>query len=171
MLFHIIKLLGKRLAAGGTEEVPQIQVRHILIRTDALTSEAQAIAKLNTLKSEILSGKTTFEKAAKTYSNDLASSAKGGELGWVTSDKLVPEFSEKIQDLAENKISEPFKTPFGWHIVEVLGRRTSTAPETKLRQKAHQLLQKRKFEERLEAWQRQLRDESYVKILLPGSTG
>ena len=139
-------------------------MRHILVKTDAVTSDNQAKAKLEELREQILDNKASFGDLANSSSADLASSNKGGELGWVTPDKLVPEFSNEMDKLAIDSISEPFKTAFGWHIAQVLERRSSNDTNAKLREKAQMILHNRKFEEKLAQWQRQMRDESYVKF-------
>ncbi|MGD9591707.1 MAG: peptidylprolyl isomerase [Candidatus Berkiella sp.] len=161
--FHIIKLLDKR-SAVATSAVGKTLVRHILIKTNAMTSDSEAKAKLTELRNKIQEGED-FAQAAKTYSSDLASANNGGSLGWVSADVLVPEFSSVMEKLNTNEISEPFKTSFGWHIMQVLERKTLSNDEVALRQKAKDMLSQRKLEEKLQIWARQLRDEAYVKIL------
>ncbi len=161
--FHIIKLIDKRSAAATTA-VGKTLVRHILIKTNAVTSDKEAKAKLTDLRNKIKEGED-FEQLAKTHSSDLASANKGGSLGWVSSDVLVPEFSSVMEKLDTNEISEPFKTSFGWHIMQVLERKTLSSDEIAMRQKAKDMLTQRKMEEKLQAWSRQVRDEAYVKIL------
>lgn len=163
--FHIIKLLGKRLTQ--TEEMPvaKYKVRHILIKTNDYISDNEAKTKLSVIKDQIESGED-FESLAKTHSNDLGSSAKGGNLGWVTSDVLVNEFFQTVETSDIGKLSEPFQTPFGWHILEVMDKKVENDSENALRQRARQMIHQRKFEEKLQAWQLQLRDEAYVKTYL-----
>ncbi|MBN9286569.1 MAG: peptidylprolyl isomerase [Gammaproteobacteria bacterium] len=159
--FHIIKLLDKRTVAqmNGTGKT---LVRHILIKTNAGTSDNDAKHRLAQLRQKIEQGED-FEQLAKTHSGDLGSASNGGSLGWVSKDVLVPEFSEVMESLATQEISQPFKTPFGWHIMQVLERKTLSNDEVAMRQKAKEMIQQRKFEEKLQTWARQLRDESYVK--------
>lgn len=161
--FHIIKLMDKRVASSSSQAVAKTKVRHILIKTNAATSDNDAKAKLAQIKKKISEGED-FAQLAKTYSSDLASSSKGGSLGWVSKEVLVPEFSAVMDSLAINDISEPFKSSFGWHIMQVEDRKTLSSDELALRQKAKEMLQQRKFEEKLHIWARQLRDEAYVKI-------
>jgi peptidyl-prolyl cis-trans isomerase SurA len=157
---HVIKLLDKRNAAAVAGHA-KTSVRHILIKTNAVTSDNEAKARLSEIRQKILQGED-FGQLAKTHSSDLASASKGGNLGWVSKDVLVPEFSEVMESLEINDVSEPFKSSFGWHIMQVLERKTQTADETALRQKAKEMLQQRKFEEKQQTWARQLRDEAYV---------
>lgn len=157
---HVIKLLDKRNAAAVAGNA-KTSVRHILIKTNAVTSDNDAKARLSEIRQKILHGED-FGQLAKTHSGDLASASKGGNLGWVSKDVLVPEFSEVMESLAINDVSEPFKSSFGWHIMQVLERKTQTADETALRNKAKEMLQQRKFEEKQQTWARQLRDEAYV---------
>lgn len=163
--FHIIKLVDKRQTKSLALPVTKYQVRHILVQTNDYISDNQAKTKLSVIKQQIRAGEN-FEDLAKTHSNDLASSMKGGHLGWVTTDVLVPEFAEAMQQASLNQISEPFKSSFGWHIIEVLDKKTVDDSDNALKAKAREMLQQRKFEERLQAWQNQLRDEAFVKITL-----
>lgn len=161
--FHIIKLLDKR-SVGATQAIGKTLVRHILIKTNAVTSDNEAKTKLTELRNKIEQGED-FAQLAKTHSSDLASANNGGSLGWVSSDVLVPEFSAVMEKLNTNELSEPFKTSFGWHIMQVMERKTLSNDEVALRQRAKDMLSQRKLEEKLQAWARQLRDEAYVKIL------
>lgn len=163
--FHIIKLLDKRAGVEGAEKISQTKVQHILIKTDATHSNEDAEMQLQHLRDLVIQGES-FEKLAKLHSQDIASSQQGGDLGWVSPDVLVPEFNEVISKLSEGQISTPFKTSFGWHLAKVLGRRDETNTQVILHNKAKNLIHHRKFEEKLEAWQRQLREEAYVKVLI-----
>ncbi len=159
---HVIKLMDKR-QTGASTAVAKTSVRHILVKTNANTTDSDAKAKLNELKKKIAQGED-FAQLAKTYSGDLASSSNGGNLGWVSNEVLVPEFSAVMEKLPTHEVSEPFKTSFGWHIMEVLDRKTLSNDEVALRQRAKEMLQQRKLDEKIQIWARQLRDEAYVKI-------
>jgi len=159
--FHVIKLVDKRSASQMQSAVEKTLVRHILIKTNTITSDHDAEKRLNEILEKINQGED-FAKLAKAHSADLGSASNGGSLGWVTADVLVPEFSSKMQTLALNEISQPFKSPFGWHIMQVLERKVQNDDEAALRQKAREMLQQRKYEEKLQTWARQLRDEAYV---------
>ncbi|MGE4349804.1 MAG: peptidylprolyl isomerase [Candidatus Berkiella sp.] len=163
--FHIIKLLDKRQSNDAIIHVTKYQVRHILVQTNDYVSDKEAKTKLNVIKQQIQAG-DNFEALAKTHSNDLASSMKGGNLGWVTKDVLVPEFSKVMENMPLTEISEPFQSPFGWHILQVLDKKTVNDSDNALKMRAREMLQQRKFEEKLQAWQNQLRDEAFVKVYL-----
>ncbi len=162
---HIIKLLEKRTTEKMLPPVEKTAVRHILIKTNAMTSDKDAKQKLTQLRAKILKG-DDFSQLAKAHSADLGSANNGGSLGWVTKEVLVPEFSKVMASLKPNEISEPFQSPFGWHIMQVLDRKSETNDQSVLRQKAAEMIKQRKFEEKLQAMTRQLRDEAYVKTYL-----
>ncbi len=166
--FHIIKLLDKRNAAQQAMSTEKTLARHILIKTNAVTSDHDAKKRLNDLRQKILQGED-FEKLAKAHSADLGSASNGGSLGWVASDVLVPEFSQVMDKLGLEEISEPFQTSFGWHIVQVVDRQAQSGDEAMLRQKAKEMIQQRKFQEKQQAWVRQQRDEAYVKTYYENS--
>jgi len=159
---HVIQLSDKRNTAPSQPAIQKTLVRHILIKTNAVTSDEEARRRLVELKQRILSGET-FAELAKTHSADLGSASNGGELGWISKEVLVPEFSAQMEQLPLKKISEPFKTSFGWHIMEVLDRKLQNDDEAMMRQKAKEMIHQRKFEEKLQIWARQLRDEAFVK--------
>lgn len=159
--FHIIKLLDKRTSSQA-QTVQKHLVRHILIKTNANTSDEDAKQRLNELRQKILAGED-FAKLAKAHSADLGSASNGGNIGWVSNEVLVPEFSQEMEKLTLKELSQPFKSSFGWHLVEVLDRKAEDNDEVALRQKAREMLQQRKFEEKLQMWARQLQDEAYVK--------
>lgn len=160
--FHIIKLLDKRTATQSQSAVQKHLVRHILIKTNAATADKDAQQRLTELRQKILAGES-FATLAKAHSADLGSASNGGSIGWVSKEILVPEFSEQMERLPLKELSQPFKSSFGWHLVEVLERKTETNDEVALRQKAREMLQQRKFEEKLQTWARQLQDEAYIK--------
>jgi len=160
---HIIKLLEKRTAQQVIGSIEKARVRHILIKTNSVTSDRDALARINDIRAKLGKGES-FAQLAKAYSQDLASSTNGGDLGWVTKDVLVPEFANAMEKLALNQVSEPVKSPFGWHLIEVQERQAHGTDDVSLRQKAREMLQQRKFEEKQQEWVRQLRDEAYVKI-------
>lgn len=158
--FHIIKLLDRR--DGGRHIITQTHARHILIRTDALTSDADAQAKLRELRKQIESG-ADFAVLARRYSNDTANATNGGDLGWITPGEMVPIFEEHMDKLAIGEVSEPFKTSFGWHIVQVLERRRHDNTDAFLRGQARDAIRQRKIEEELQSWLARLRDDAYVE--------
>lgn len=159
--FHVIKLIDKRQthASMPTKSLAQ----HILIKTNASTSDNDAKKRLDELRDKILKGED-FAKLAKTYSDDMATVSNGGKMGWVTPNMLVNEFNEEMNKLDINEVSQPFKTSFGWHIVQVLERKKASQDESGIRQQAKEMIQQRKFEEKVQTWARQLRDEAFVKV-------
>lgn len=163
--FHIVKLLDRR--DGDRHIITQTHARHILIRTDALTSDADAEAKLRDLRKQAEGG-ADFADLAKRYSADSANAANGGDLGWVTPGEMVPAFEEQMDKLAAGEISEPFKTPFGWHIVQVLDRRRHDNTDTFLRGQARDAIRQRKIEEETQTWLARLRDDAYIENRLAG---
>jgi peptidyl-prolyl cis-trans isomerase SurA len=161
--FHVIKM--REIKAATPKDVTQTNVRHILIRTDELVSDEDAKQRLSQLRKRIEGGED-FATLARAHSNDTGSALKGGDLGWVSPGDTVPDFEERMNALQPKQISEPFKSPFGWHIVQVLERRAQDTSKDVLRVKAREALQRRKAEEATEEWLRQLRDEAYVEVRL-----
>jgi peptidyl-prolyl cis-trans isomerase SurA len=161
--YHIVKLL--EVKGGNKMIVNQTHSRHILINTNEIVSDQEARQRLETLRERIVNGES-FESLARSHSDDKASAIRGGDLGWTSPGDLVPQFEEQMDALALNEISEPFKTPFGWHIVQPLERRQHDNTEDALRNNARQAIQKQKSEEAIELWLRRLRDEAYVEVML-----
>lgn len=159
--FHIIKLNDER--GGERHMVSQNHARHILIKTNELIDDATAVRKLEELKARIEQG-DDFATLAKAHSDDKGSAAKGGDLGWASPGQMVAAFEKVMNESPLNKISEPFQSQFGWHILEVLERRTQDDTEQFKRNNARQQLFERKVSEEEELWLRQLRDEAYVEI-------
>jgi peptidyl-prolyl cis-trans isomerase SurA len=162
--FHIIKLTDVKYATP--EVVMQTHARHILIRTNELVSDADAKRRLEQLRMRILGG-ADFATLARANSDDTASALKGGDLGWLNPGDTVPEFEKQMNQLAPGEISQPFKTSFGWHIVQVLGRRREDTTKEVMRSRARQLIRERKAQQAVDAWLQRLRDEAYVQIRLP----
>jgi len=158
--FHLIKLIGRR-GGGQPAVVEQTHARHILIKTSELVSEDDAKRKLDNLRERIVNG-ADFGELAKLNSDD-ASSIKGGDLGWVYPGDTVPEFERVMNSLKEGQVSEPFASPFGWHLVQVLERRKSDVSGERKRQAARVILRERKADEAYQEWLRQLRDRAFVE--------
>lgn len=161
--FHIIKLEDYK--GSGRAIVAQIKARHILIRTDELTSDTDARQRLERLRDRIAGG-DDFATLARSHSDDKASTIKGGELGWINPGDTLPRFEEEMASLAPGEISEPFKTDFGWHIVQVQERRQYDVTDDVLRNKARQAIRDRKAKDAMELYLRRLRDEAYVEVRL-----
>ncbi|PWT70892.1 MAG: molecular chaperone SurA [Proteobacteria bacterium] len=161
--FHIIKLIDKR----GSETpvvMTQTHARHILIRLNEVVSENDARNRLNDLKDRIEHG-ADFGELARLHSDD-ASAARGGDLGWVTPGDVVPDFEHAMDALKPGQVSAPFKSPFGWHIVQVLERRQQDMTKDRQRLAARQSLKQRKSEDQWQEWIRQQRDKAYVEYHL-----
>ena len=161
--FHIVKLIERR-SQNEAALVDQMQVRHILIRVNEITSEADGKAKIDRLKDRLDAG-AKFEDMARLNSED-ASSAKGGDLGWVSPGDTVPVFEEAMNKLALNQVSAPVRTPFGWHLIEVLGRRKQDVSADRARMQAQLAIRQRKSDEAFQDWIRQTRDRAYVEVRL-----
>lgn len=161
--FIILKLLDKR---GGDAQVrDEVHVRHILIKPSQIRSEAESRRLIERLRDRIKAGED-FAELARNFSEDPGSALNGGDLNWIDPNALVPEFREVMANSANGQLSEPFQTQFGWHILEVLGRRATDASEDFRQQQALNLLRNRKYDEELQAWLRQIRDEAYVEVKL-----
>ncbi|MHB1100005.1 MAG: peptidylprolyl isomerase [Burkholderiales bacterium] len=164
--FHIIKLNDKR-EAGSHSLVTQTHVRHILIKTGEDVSEDDAKKRLLEILDKIKKG-ADFGQEAKLHSDD-PSASDGGDIGWVSPGDTVPEFQKAMDALQPGQISEPVHTPFGWHLIQVLGRRSEDVGKEKQVLEARKALAARKSDEAYQEWLRQLRDRAYVEYHLDGS--
>lgn len=161
--FILLKVLEKR--GGDTQVRDEVHVRHILIKPSAIRSDDESRRLIERLRDRILAGED-FANLARSFSEDPGSALNGGDLNWIDPAALVPQFRSVMADTPSGKLSEPFRTDFGWHILEVLGRRATDASEEFREQQATTLLRNRKYEEELQAWLRQIRDEAYVEVKL-----
>ena len=159
--FIILKLLDKR---GGDSQVrDEVNVRHILIKPSEIRSEADAQRLAERLYQRIRAGED-FSELAKNFSEDPGSALNGGVLSWIDPNALVPEFRAVMEQTPAGELSMPLKCPFGWHVLEVLGRRATDSSAQFREQQAATLLRNRKYDEELQTWLRQIRDEAYVEI-------
>ena len=160
--FHIIKLVDSR---GGEERksVDETKARHILIQTSTLRDEDQARLLVRDLHDRIVAGED-FEKLAKKFSDDGGSKNSGGDLGWQPPGVFVPEFQAEIERLDINEISNPMRSQFGWHIIQVLDRRTRDVTKESQRARARGAIHSRKAAEEYDTWLRRLRAEAYVEF-------
>lgn len=168
--FHILKLVGKRTPSvmkGGAAAagVAQTHARHILIKVNQVVTAAEARRKLLDLKQRIENKAATFEELARLYSND-GSASKGGDLGWLYPGDTVPEFERAMDALQPGQVSDPVESQFGFHLIQVLERKTEDVSKERKRMAARQAIRERKLEEATEDWLRQLRDRAYVEIRL-----
>ncbi len=168
--FHVVKLVDRRSAgtsAISTAPVTQTHARHILIRPNEIVTEDEAMRRLRDIKRRVETGTGDFAELARQYSVD-GSAGRGGDLGWIYPGDTVPEFERAMNALAPGQVSEPVRTPFGIHLIQVLERRTDAASPDRVRQVARQALRERRIEENYQDWLRQLRDRTYVEYKLEG---
>lgn len=158
--FHLIKLEDYK--GGDRNIIKQTHARHILVRTNELTSDDDASNRLQQLYQRIQGGED-FAALARAHSDDKGSAIKGGDLGWVNPGNLVPKFEEVMDALPKSGLSEPFRSQFGWHIVQVLDRRDFDATDEVKRNKAKLALRERKADEALQLYLRKLRDQAFVE--------
>jgi peptidyl-prolyl cis-trans isomerase SurA len=140
----------------------QVHARHILMKTTELADDATVRQKLNTLRDRVVKGED-FAGLAQTNSEDPGSASQGGDLGWTGPNTFVPEFEQHLNALKDDEISEPFKTQYGWHIVQMLGHRQFDNTDEVKRRKAMEAIRASKADEETEIWLRRLRDEAYVE--------
>ncbi|WP_287369003.1 peptidylprolyl isomerase [Thauera sp.] len=162
---HIVRLVDRR--GGGDAAVAKLEqtrARHILIRTSEVLSDADAEARLLGIRERVVNG-VDFGELAKASSADL-SAAKGGDLGWLNPGDTVPEFERAMNALQPGEVSAPVKSPFGWHLIQVLERRVQDVTDERKRNAARAALRDRKADEAYEDWLRQLRDSTYVDLRL-----
>ncbi len=162
--FHILKLNNKR---GDTqaEAVTQTHVRHILLKPSEILSSEDAYNKLLALRERIENGED-FAALARAHSEDTGSAASGGDLGWANPGQMVPEFEKAMNALKPDQLSQPVKTPFGLHLIQVLDRRSHDMTQERVLAAARQQIHARKADERYEQWARQLRNEAFVEYMV-----
>lgn len=158
--FHIVKLQEVRDRSAPTV-VEQTRARHILVKVNEVTSEAEAKIKIDRVRERIVNG-GKFEDQAKLNSED-GSAAKGGDLGWLSPGDTVPDFERAMNALKIDELSEPIRTPFGWHLLQVRERRTQDVTAERRREQARTAMRQRKADEAFQDWVRQMRDRAYVE--------
>ncbi len=167
--FHILKVIGRRSAnmvkAGAGTVVQQTLARHILIKVNQIVPASEARRKLVELKERLDNKAAKFEELARLYSND-GSASKGGDLGWIYPGDTVPEFERAMNALKPGEVSGPVESPFGYHLIEVIERKSEEISRERQRLIARQALREQKLEESYEDWLRQLRDRAYVEYRL-----
>ncbi len=163
--FHILKLVDKRSMADAAaqETVQQTHARHILLKVTPTMSAADAKRKLLELKERLDNKAAKFEELARLFSND-SSASKGGDMGWLYPGDTVPEFEQAMNGLKLGQVSDPVETSFGYHLIEVLERKSDDVSKEKQRAAARNALRERKLVEAVEDWQRQVRDRAYVEF-------
>ncbi|CAJ3617415.1 survival protein SurA [Burkholderia pseudomallei] len=167
--FEIVRLVERRASQNpaASPKIVQTHVRHILLRVGEGKSESQARQQLIDIRRQIESG-GDFEKFARTYSQD-GSASQGGDLGWISPGETVPEFERAMNTLQDGQVSNPVRTEYGYHLIQVLGRRDAEGSVQQQMDIARQAIGQRKAEQAYSDWLRELRDSSYVQIKLPAA--
>ena len=158
--YHLIFLAEKR---GGSTIIRQSRVRHILLQPSAIRTDEETRALATELRAEILAG-SDFAALAREHSEDIGSAREGGDLGWTSPGQMVPEFENIMDSSAPGDVSRPFRSQFGWHVLQLMERRKQDVSDTVVRNRAGELLYQRKYQEELDAWLRKIRDEAFVDI-------
>ncbi|MDX1706600.1 peptidylprolyl isomerase SurA [Pseudidiomarina sp.] len=159
--FHILKVLDTR--GIETTQVEEVKARHILIKPSVILSDRRAQEKLNEIREKLMSGEATFADMAAEHSADPGSASQGGLLDWAEPGIYADAFKDALMRAEVGEISEPFKTEFGWHIVELMDRRVQDTTERNKQNRAYQLLFSRKYQEELENWHQEIRDQAYIE--------
>lgn len=160
--FHILRVQERRVA--NTEIVKEYRVRHVLVRPNAVRDERAARARAETARSRLLSGES-FEQVAAELSEDALSASRGGELGWSTTDRYVPNFAQAVESLPIGSISTPVQSRFGWHVIEVMDTRETEKNNEEQLSQARDLIVQRQADEVIAAWTRELVDNTFIERL------
>ena len=161
--FHLVRLNEVRGTAEGKAIENQVHLRHILMKTTALADDATVQLKLETLRDRIMRGED-FAGLAQTNSEDPGSASAGGDLGWAGPGSFAPDFEQRVLKMKDGEVSEPFRTQFGWHLVQMLGHRQYDNTDEVKRRKALEAIRASKADEETELWLRRLRDDAYVEF-------
>ncbi len=161
---HLVELLAvKKAPVAAVTAITETNVRHILIKTDALTPDATVERRLLNIRNDLLHGES-FATAVTENSQDPGSIAHGGELGWIKPGELDPKFETAMNLLALNEISQPIKTPFGWHLIQVIGRKQIVDPNLSYQQQAQAILFNQKMDLAVKDFVNELKSQAYIKI-------
>jgi peptidyl-prolyl cis-trans isomerase SurA len=158
---HLIKLYERR--GGEKQLIEQHFARHMLIKPNQIRDQEATVGQLDELRQRVLDGED-FAALAKEFSEDPGSALNGGELGWSTPGMFVPEFEQVMGSSVINAISKPFQSQFGWHILQVTERRQQDFSNEIMKNRAENMLRQRKYEEELQVWQQEIRDEAFIEI-------
>ncbi|MFC4159941.1 peptidylprolyl isomerase [Chitinimonas lacunae] len=162
--FHILKLEDKK-SRDAREIIEQARTRHILVKVNELTSDSDALARIEQIRERLQKG-AKFEDQAKAYSED-GTAQRGGDLGWLApGDPIDPDFMKVVESVPLKQLSEPVRTQFGWHLIEVQERRTQDVTDERRRARTMNELRNRKADEQYEDWIKQMRDRAYVDLRL-----
>lgn len=161
--FHILTIFD--IKGANVVEFEEVHARHVLIKPSIILSDEKAQKMLSDFGAQLAAGKADFAAFAKDHSEDPGSRLKGGDLGWMDPNAFVPEFRDTLQGLKKGEISKPFASQFGWHIVQLLDRRTVDATAEKKREQVTRMLYNRRYNEESVNFVRELRDEAYVEVM------
>lgn len=161
--FHILRINEIR-GSNTPISVTEVKARHILLKTSPIMNDDQARTKLQQLAADIQSGKITFEDAAKQNSEDPGSALRGGELGWSMPDVYDPAFRDALMKLGKGELSQPVRSNFGWHLIQLEDTRNVDKTEAAQKDRAYRMLFNRKFNEELQSWMQEQRAGAYVEI-------
>ncbi|MEW9823762.1 MAG: peptidylprolyl isomerase SurA [Candidatus Symbiodolus clandestinus] len=164
--FYILRVDDWR---GKQQTKLEVHARHILLKLSPIKSDAQIQTELRKFTEQINKKQKTFSELARRYSQDPGSAAKGGDLGWADPTIYEPKFAEVLQQLPLNRVSQPIRTKFGWHLIERLGNRQAITSDTERREQAMRLLWERKMAEEVHNWLQEQRAAAYIKVLKPAS--
>jgi len=159
--FHIIRLVQSK--GSQSHIVTQTHARHILIKPTIINNNERVIQRLKQIRSRIINGEN-FATMAHAHSDDTSSATKGGDLGWFKPGTMVPQFEAAMEQLQIGDISPVIQTSFGYHIIEVLGRRSHDDADELIKKRARQVLKNRKIAEKTEEFYRKIQDEAYIEI-------
>lgn len=162
--FHILQLQERRQQENPVTIIEQTHAQHILVKVSEITSEEDAYQLITQVLGRIHNG-ADFMEMAKTHSEDASASA-GGDLNWISPGDTVPEFEQAMNALLPGQVSQPVRTPFGWHIIKVIERRSQDVSELKQRETARRAIHARKADAVTQEWLQQLRDQAYVEYKL-----
>lgn len=163
--FHVLRLVDRRGSSAGklaAAPVRQTRARHILVRVNEINPEAEVVRRLTEIRDRIQNGSAQFAEMARQYSMD-GSASQGGDLGWVYPGDTVPEFQRAMDELQPGQIAGPVRTPFGYHLIEVMERRTDEASPERIRAAARNEIRSRKAAEAYQEWVALVRDRAYVE--------
>ena len=158
--YHLIYLVEKR---GGTTMVQQTRVRHILLKPSEIRSAEETRQLAVEFREKVING-ASFEALAREHSDDMGTAQEGGDLSWTNPGQMVPEFENAMDSTAIDQVSPPFRSQFGWHILQVLERRQQDVTDIVSRNRVADVLHRRKYTEELDAWLHKIRDEAFVDI-------
>lgn len=164
--FHILKVIERKAPTVQARAAVQTRARHILLRPNAQLSAPDATARLTDFKKRVEAGKARFEDLARDHSQD-GSASQGGDLGWAAPGLFVPEFEEVMNRLAEGKISEPFASRFGLHILQVVERKRVELTPAEVREQVRGQLRESRYEEAYSSWARDVRGRAFIEMREP----